>query len=109
MIGAPWPARCWISPPNWRKVRARGVPVARPHIWAAVPIKEPSRAKRRLAPLLEPEEREGLVRAMATDVLAALAATPGLAGIAIVAPASTAREFARLVNGRAIADDGSID
>jgi len=53
-------------------------------LWAVVPIKELERAKERLAPLLPPERRRALMLAMFEDVLAALAATPGLAGLAVV-------------------------
>jgi 2-phospho-L-lactate guanylyltransferase len=53
-------------------------------LWAVVPIKELGRAKERLAPLLPPERRRALMLAMFEDVLMALAATPGLAGLAVV-------------------------
>ena len=53
-------------------------------LWAVVPIKQLERAKERLAPLLPPERRRALMLAMFEDVLMALAATPGLAGLAVV-------------------------
>jgi 2-phospho-L-lactate/phosphoenolpyruvate guanylyltransferase len=53
-------------------------------LWAVVPIKELDRAKERLGPLLPTELRRALMLAMFEDVLAALAATPGLAGLAVV-------------------------
>ena len=52
--------------------------------WAVVPVKELAQAKTRLAPALPPEARVALVEAMLEDVLAALAAARGLAGIALV-------------------------
>ena len=52
-------------------------------MWAIVPLKFFADAKSRLAPVLEPAERAALVRAMARDVLTALAATRTLAGIII--------------------------
>ena len=52
--------------------------------WAILPVKEMAGAKQRLAPLLSPEERIGLMQVMLRDVLAALSAARGLAGIALV-------------------------
>lgn len=52
--------------------------------WAILPVKEMLGAKQRLAPLLSPEERIGLMQVMLRDVLAALSAARGLAGIALV-------------------------
>jgi 2-phospho-L-lactate guanylyltransferase len=52
--------------------------------WAILPVKEMAGAKQRLAPLLSPEERIVLMQMMLRDVLAALSAAQGLAGIALV-------------------------
>ena len=52
--------------------------------WAILPVKEMAGAKQRLAPLLSPEERIALMQVMLRDVLAALSAAQGLAGIALV-------------------------
>jgi len=52
--------------------------------WAILPVKEMVGAKQRLAPLLSPGERIALMQAMLRDVLAALSAAQGLAGIALV-------------------------
>ena len=52
--------------------------------WAILPVKEMAGAKQRLAPLLSPDERIELMRVMLRDVLAALSAAQGLAGIALV-------------------------
>ena len=52
--------------------------------WAILPVKEMAGAKQRLAPLLSPEERIALMQVMLRDVLTALSATQGLAGIALV-------------------------
>lgn len=52
--------------------------------WAILPVKEMAGAKQRLAPWLSPEERIGLMQVMLHDVLAALSAAQGLAGIALV-------------------------
>jgi 2-phospho-L-lactate/phosphoenolpyruvate guanylyltransferase len=53
-------------------------------LWAVVPVKERVSAKERLAPMLRPESRQALALAMLEDVLAALTATPGIAGIVVV-------------------------
>lgn len=64
-------------------------------VWALVPVKSPLRAKSRLAPALSEAEREALAGHMARDVLAALRATPGIAGIALLAGDDTAGPLAR--------------
>jgi 2-phospho-L-lactate guanylyltransferase len=53
-------------------------------MWVLIPVKPLAQAKTRLAAVLSPVEREALVRHMLDDVLAALAAAPGIAGIALV-------------------------
>jgi 2-phospho-L-lactate guanylyltransferase len=53
-------------------------------IWVVVPVKETASAKQRLATVLSPELRQSLALAMLEDVLAALAAAPGLAGVVLV-------------------------
>lgn len=52
--------------------------------WAILPVKEMAGAKQRLAPLLSPEERIAMMQMMLHDVLAALSAAQGLAGVALV-------------------------
>ena len=53
-------------------------------MWALLPLKRFSSAKQRLAGVLTPTERRALVLAMASDVLATLAAVSALA-LALVA------------------------
>jgi 2-phospho-L-lactate guanylyltransferase len=53
-------------------------------LWAVVPVKERASAKERLSPMLRPQTRQALALAMLEDVLAALTATPGIAGLLIV-------------------------
>ena len=53
-------------------------------IWAVVPAKETEGAKQRLAVVLSPEQRQALALWMLEDVLAAIADSSGLAGIALV-------------------------
>lgn len=71
-------------------------------LWAVVPVKELDRAKERLAPLLPPELRRELMLAMLDDVLAALAATPGLAGLAVVTVDVAASRLATKYGARLI-------
>ena len=58
--------------------------MARAPIWAVVPVKETTAAKQRLARVLSAETRRSLALAMLEDVLDALAATEGLAGLLLV-------------------------
>jgi 2-phospho-L-lactate guanylyltransferase len=53
-------------------------------MWAIVPIKTFEAAKQRLASVLSPDERRGLMLAMARDVLTALSRSKCLTGILIV-------------------------
>lgn len=55
-----------------------------PAIWAVVPVKAFHLAKQRLATAYPPVLRGELARLMLADVLAALRATAGIAGIAVV-------------------------
>jgi len=71
-------------------------------LWAVVPIKELERAKERLAPLLPPERRRALMLAMFEDVLTALAATSGLAGLAVVTVDPAASRLAAEYGARLI-------
>jgi 2-phospho-L-lactate/phosphoenolpyruvate guanylyltransferase len=71
-------------------------------IWAVVPVKELDRAKERLAPLLPSQLRRALMLAMFEDVLAALAATCGLAGLAVVTVDAAARDVATHYGARII-------
>jgi 2-phospho-L-lactate guanylyltransferase len=65
-------------------------------ICAVVPVKETDKAKERLAPMMTPARRQQLACAMLEDVLAALAATAGLASILVV----TADTAAALIAAR---------
>lgn len=78
-------------------------------IWALVPLKAPSRAKSRLAPLLAEAERAELSRHMAHDVLTALRGAAGLDGIALLAPAGSAADLAAAFDCRELADDSALD
>jgi 2-phospho-L-lactate guanylyltransferase len=74
-----------------------------PDLWAVVPVKELERAKERLAPLLAPALRRALMLAMLEDVLAALAATPPLAGIVVATVDAEAERLARRYGARPFA------
>jgi 2-phospho-L-lactate guanylyltransferase len=65
------------------------------NICAVVPVKEFAQAKQRLAGVLSPAARQALVQAMLEDVLGALSATRGLAGILVVTADQTAAAMAR--------------
>ena len=73
-------------------------------VWAVVPAKERDRAKERLAPLLPPELRRALAAAMLEDVLAALAAAPGLAGLIVVTVDKQAQRLALRCGARVVGD-----
>jgi 2-phospho-L-lactate guanylyltransferase len=64
-------------PPGWIALHVTG-------IWAVLPIKRTDQAKQRMRAALSPMARQDLAIAMFRDVLGALTASPGLAGIAVV-------------------------
>lgn len=72
------------------------------NLWAVVPVKELDRAKERLVPVLSPQLRQALMLAMLEDVLAAIAATPNLAGLAVVTVDLAARRLASRYGARVI-------
>ena len=72
--------------------------------WAILPVKEMVGAKQRLAPLLSPEERVALMQVMLRDVLVALSAAQGLAGIAVVTMDSWAQALAQKYGARIITE-----
>jgi 2-phospho-L-lactate guanylyltransferase len=63
-------------------------------IWAVVPVKELAEAKQRLIPALAPPQRLELAQLMLTEVLEALSATRGLAGVLLVTLDPFATTFA---------------
>ena len=64
-------------------------------LWALVPVKELSQSKQRLARVLDPVEREGLVLAMLRDVLTAIQGVSVFDGVLLVSRSSKARSRAR--------------
>ena len=76
-------------------------------IWALVPFKGASGAKRRLEAVLSADERERLVHAMLRDVLATLARCPGLAGVLLVSRDAQADGLAAEFGARVFADSAT--
>jgi 2-phospho-L-lactate/phosphoenolpyruvate guanylyltransferase len=79
---------------------------ARRSIYAVVPIKETSDAKRRLAPVLDATRRQELALAMFEDVLATLAGVRELAGIIVVTADPAAGAIASRYGAR-VSSDGA--
>jgi 2-phospho-L-lactate guanylyltransferase len=73
-------------------------------IWAVLPIKRTDQAKQRLSSALSPATRQDLAIAMFQDVLDALIATPGLAGIAVVTEDPVIDQLARRAGCRILTD-----
>ena len=77
-------------------------------IWAVVPLKRTTDAKQRLAGTLGAPLRQRLALAMAHDVLAALAASEGLAGLAVVTLDPEASALAQHFGARVLTE-GAAD
>lgn len=75
-------------------------------VWAALPVKGFAGAKRRLAAVLTPSQRQALAAAMLEDVLKALAAAP-LDGIVVNTADPEAAALARAWGAEVIADDAA--
>ncbi|MBL6456286.1 2-phospho-L-lactate guanylyltransferase [Belnapia sp. T6] len=77
-------------------------------IWAVLPVKELEGAKQRLSPALTPAQRVALMQVMIGEVLAALTAARGLAGVALVTLDPWATDLARR-SGARVLNDGARD
>jgi 2-phospho-L-lactate guanylyltransferase len=78
----------------------------RADVWAVVPIKRFAHAKSRLAPVLGPDERANLARAMGEDVLDTLSRCAGvLAGTVVVTSEGTAAAMARHYGATVVFED----
>ncbi len=64
-------------------------------LWALVPVKEVTHSKQRLAKVLEPREREGLVLAMLRDVLTAIHDVDEFDGVLLVSRSQKIQALAR--------------
>ncbi|SDB68916.1 2-phospho-L-lactate guanylyltransferase [Belnapia rosea] len=73
-------------------------------IWAVLPVKELEGAKQRLSPALSPVQRVALMRVMIGEVLAALLAARGLAGVALVTLDPWATALARRSGARVLTE-----
>jgi 2-phospho-L-lactate/phosphoenolpyruvate guanylyltransferase len=79
--------------------------VERSGLWVVMPVKDLPDAKQRLAGVLSAQERHELFRAMLEDVLSALAASAGLAGILLVTRDPEARRLATRYGARVLMED----
>ena len=73
-------------------------------LWAVLPVKDRDHVKQRLASVLSATERQALFRAMLEDVLCALAASDGLAGILLVSRDPEASGLAARYGARVLAE-----
>ncbi len=73
-------------------------------MWALVPVKDLAGAKKRLSPVLSAGERQGLYRAMLSDVLRALSSTASLDGIALITKDAEAELMAAEYGASVIAE-----
>jgi 2-phospho-L-lactate/phosphoenolpyruvate guanylyltransferase len=73
--------------------------------WVVLPVKDLPEAKERLAGVLSAKERQDLARAMLEDVVGALAASAGLAGILLVTRDPDARRLAARYGARVLPED----
>jgi 2-phospho-L-lactate/phosphoenolpyruvate guanylyltransferase len=78
--------------------------LSRPAIWAVLPVKDLATAKQRLAEVLSATERRQLFAAMLEDVLCALAASAGLAGILMVTRDPLAQRLAARYAARVLVE-----
>jgi 2-phospho-L-lactate guanylyltransferase len=76
----------------------------RADVWAVVPVKDTADAKQRLGDAIAPKLRRRLALAMLADVLATLAASPGLAGLLVVTVDEAAAALAQCYRARIVAD-----
>jgi 2-phospho-L-lactate/phosphoenolpyruvate guanylyltransferase len=77
---------------------------ARADVWAVVPVKDTADAKQRLGDAVAPNLRRRLALAMLEDVLTALAASPGLAGLIVVTVDEAATALAERHRARIMTD-----
>jgi 2-phospho-L-lactate/phosphoenolpyruvate guanylyltransferase len=92
-------------PPVWQGRASTEPPIVdRSRLWAVLPVKDRDHAKQRLASVLSAKARRELFGAMVEDVLSALAASEGLAGILLVTRDPKARDLARRYGAEVLAD-----
>lgn len=76
--------------------------MTRSHLWAVIPVKNVENAKQRLAGTLSPNERQTLFLAMVEDVLTAVSAADGLAGVMLVTREPAAVRLAECYGARVL-------
>ena len=76
-------------------------------MWAVLPIKSIASAKQRLAPVLDAEARQALVRAMIEDVLSTLSRVTALDGVAVVSGDAEVAELAGRYGARLLHEDAA--
>ncbi len=74
-------------------------------IWAVVPLKDLSGGKQRLKPALSRNQRAGLIRAMAEDVLEALTASSAIDHVVILSNDEAVKELADAYGASLLRDD----
>lgn len=77
-------------------------------LWAVLPAKDFVNAKQRLAPVLNPAQRNALFRAMLEDVLAMLSAVRGLDGVLVVTREPGAAALAALYGARVVREKENL-
>ncbi len=78
-------------------------------LWALVPLKQVTLSKQRLGPVLAPEERKGLVLAMASDVLTVVRQHAAIDGVLLVSRAPEARQLAHDCDVELFAESAGAD
>lgn len=73
-------------------------------LWAVLPVKAWSEAKRRLSPVLGAGEREELARSMLDDVLAAIAGVPAITGTLAVTADDVAATYLEVAGCEVLAE-----
>lgn len=77
-------------------------------MWAVLPAKDFVDAKQRLAPVLNPAQRNALFRAMLEDVLAMLSEVRGLDGVVVVTREPHAAALAALYGARVLRETENL-
>jgi 2-phospho-L-lactate/phosphoenolpyruvate guanylyltransferase len=86
-------------------VALEAVILTRSDMWAVVPVKDLQGVKQRLAKVLSAKERQELFAAMLEDVLGALAASAGLAGILVVTRDPLGQRLAARYGARVLVEE----
>jgi len=85
--------------------RVREGPPGAATVWAVVPVKHLAHAKQRLSPVLSPEQRRRLFRAMLEDVLHTLSCSRCLAGVMLVSGDPAVHVLSQQYGARVLGED----